>query len=262
MFALLNASIYDGYIASFDSKFHYNHWRPYTAIRWASNDGNPDTAEDTDWTNMHDHTYAFPSYPSTHGTVCAAAMAVLADAFGDDRPFEMTIREVDSAGPMSPPMVMDPATRSFDSFAAAAEECALSRVCLGIHFRYDSEAGTALGRKVGQRVLDSLLVPVATAGAEDTPWRPSGGSRILTWGRSPARAHTFSDSTSRNGNVDCASLHSVSCRLHKRSISGRLETNEVRCLNPPLVRSGSRSLAFRCAVPSARTTGSGSARLS
>jgi hypothetical protein len=90
-------------------------------------------------------------------------MTVLADAFGDDRPFEMTTREVDSAGPMSPPMVMDPTRRSFDSFAAAAEECALSRVYLGIHFRYDSEAGTVLGRKVGQRVLDSLLVPVPAA---------------------------------------------------------------------------------------------------
>jgi hypothetical protein len=91
-------------------------------------------------------------------------MTVLADAFGDDRPFEMTIREVDSAGPMSPPMVLDPATRSFDSFAAAAEECALSRVDLGIHFRYDSEAGMVLGRKVGRRVLDSLLVPAPGGG--------------------------------------------------------------------------------------------------
>lgn len=91
-------------------------------------------------------------------------MMVLADAFGADRPFEMTIREVDSEGPLSPPMVMDPATRSFDSFAAAAEECALSRVYLGIHFRYDSEAGTVLGRKVGQRALDSLLVPATGGG--------------------------------------------------------------------------------------------------
>jgi membrane-associated phospholipid phosphatase len=159
MFALLNASIYDGYIASFDSKFHYNHWRPYTAIRWASNDGNPDTAEDPVWTNLHDHTYAFPSYPSAHGTVCAAAMTVLADAFGEDRPVEMTTREVDSAGPFSPPVTMDPATRSFENFAAAAEECALSRVYLGIHFRYDSDAGTVLGRKVGGRVLETLLAP-------------------------------------------------------------------------------------------------------
>lgn len=156
-FALLNMSIYDGYIASFDSKFLYNHWRPYTAIRWAASDGNPNTEEDEDWTNLHDHTYAFPSYPSAHGTVCAAAMTVFSDVFGADRPFTMTIREVDSAGPMSAKLVMDPATRSFDNFAAAAEECALSRVYLGIHFRYDSEAGTVLGRKVGEKAVNELL---------------------------------------------------------------------------------------------------------
>jgi hypothetical protein len=37
-------------------------------------------------------------------------------------------------------------------------------VYLGIHFRYDSEAGTVLGRKVGQHVLDSLLVPATGGG--------------------------------------------------------------------------------------------------
>ncbi|HSM61147.1 MAG TPA: vanadium-dependent haloperoxidase, partial [Longimicrobiales bacterium] len=159
LFAVLNMSVFDGYVAVFDSKFHHNHWRPYTAIRWASNDGNPDTEEDPDWTNLHDHTYAFPSYPSAHGTVCAAAMTVLESVFGEDRPFEMTIREVDSAGPMSPKVAMDPATRSFASFQEAAEECSLSRVYLGIHFRYDSEAGTELGRQVGALAVRDFLRP-------------------------------------------------------------------------------------------------------
>ena len=71
-------SIFDAYVDVFDNKFHYNHWRPYTAIRWAANDGNPDTEPDPEWTNTHRHTYAFPSYPSAHGTACAAAMTVLA----------------------------------------------------------------------------------------------------------------------------------------------------------------------------------------
>ncbi len=159
LFALLNMSVFDGYVASFDGKFHYNHWRPYTAIRRASHDGNPDTAEDPDWTNLHDHTYAFPSYPSAHGTVCAAAMTVMADVFGRDRPFEMTIPEVDSAGPMSPKVRMAPATRAFSSFAEAAEECAISRVFLGIHFRYDSEEGTKLGRKIGDLAVREFLRP-------------------------------------------------------------------------------------------------------
>ena len=159
MFALLNMSIFDGYVASFDGKFHYNHWRPYTAIRWASNDGNPDTEEDPEWTNLHDHTYAFPSYPSAHGTVCGSAMTVLASVFGEDRPFDMTIREVDEAGPFSAKVPMNPPTRSFASFAAAADECGLSRVYLGIHFRYDSEAGVRLGRQIGRWALSRALSP-------------------------------------------------------------------------------------------------------
>lgn len=159
LFALLNMGVFDGYVASFDAKFHYNHWRPYTAIRWAEHDGNPATRAEPDWTNLHDHTYAFPSYPSAHGTVCAAAMAAMEDTFGADRPFRMTIREVDASGPGSGMMAMDPPTRSFDDFRQAAEECALSRVYLGIHFRYDSEEGTRLGRSIGSLAVDSLLQP-------------------------------------------------------------------------------------------------------
>ena len=164
-FALLNVSIFDGYIASFDSKFHYNHWRPYTAIRWASNDGNPDTIEEADWTNLHDHTYAFPSYPSAHGTVCAAAMTVFEDVFGRNRGFVMTIPEVDSQGPLSPKVPTDPPSRAFTSFDEAAVECSLSRVYLGIHFRYDSEAGTQLGRRVGAHAVANHLQAGATNGS-------------------------------------------------------------------------------------------------
>lgn len=159
MFALLQMSIFDAYVNVFENKFHYNHWRPYTAIRWAANDGNPDTAPDPEWTNTHRHTYAFPSYPSAHGAACAAAMTVLAGVFGDDRPVTITIPKMDEAGPLSDKIPMDPATRSFPSFSAAARECALSRVYLGIHFRYDSEAGTELGTKVGRHLVENALRP-------------------------------------------------------------------------------------------------------
>lgn len=159
MFALLNMSIYDAYVCVFDNKFHYNHWRPYTAIRWAAHDGNPATVADPGWDNLHRHTYAFPSYPSAHGVASAAAAMVLADTFGADRPVTMTTTHVDRAGPLSDKMPIDPTTRSFDSFAAAAEEAALSRVYLGIHFRYDSVEGTKLGRKIGAYVVGEFLTP-------------------------------------------------------------------------------------------------------
>lgn len=157
MFALLNMSILDGYIASFDSKFAHNHWRPYTAIRRADHDGNPRTIAEPEWNNTHQHTYAFPSYPSAHGTVCAAGMTVLADTFGTQRRFTMMTRQVNAAGPFSPMVKLRPPTRRFDSFDAAALECAVSRVYLGIHFRYDSIAGNALGRNVGRHAVDRYL---------------------------------------------------------------------------------------------------------
>ena len=157
LFALLNMSVFDAYVSSFDNKFFYNHWRPYTAIRWAANDGNPDTQADVDWINTHQHTYAFPSYPSAHGTACAAAMSVFTAVFGDDYAFRMLTPQVDVAGPFSGKLDMTPTHRDFDSFSGAAMECALSRVYLGIHFRYDSTAGFDLGQTVGNQVIDKLL---------------------------------------------------------------------------------------------------------
>ena len=160
LFALMNMSIYDGYINSFENKIFYNHWRPYTAIRWAANDGNGDTIAEVAWDNTHQHTYAFPSYPSAHGTVCAAAMSAIAQTFGDDYAFTMTTAAVDTAGPFSEKMAMNPPQRSFKHFSQAAMECALSRIYLGIHFRYDSVEGNKLGTRVGEYASAHFLQPI------------------------------------------------------------------------------------------------------
>jgi hypothetical protein len=157
LFALLNISIIDAYINVFDNKFHHNHWRPFTAIRWAHQDGNPATIAEPDWDNTHRHTYAFPSYPSAHGTACSAAMTVFADTFGNDRYFKMSTPQVDASGPLSEKIPMKPPVRAFDSFSAAARECALSRVYLGIHFRYDSLEGVRLGRRIGDYITSHHL---------------------------------------------------------------------------------------------------------
>lgn len=164
LFALLNMTVYDAYVNVFDNKFHYNHWRPYTAIRWAENDDNPDTAPEPEWNNLHQHTYAFPSYPSAHGTASTAAMTILANTLGkgNDYAFTMTTAEVDKAGPFSGKMKMNPSTRSFSSFSQAGMEAALSRVFLGIHFRYDSEEGFNLGRKIGTYACQNFLLPENT----------------------------------------------------------------------------------------------------
>ncbi|MEP3207812.1 MAG: vanadium-dependent haloperoxidase [Maribacter sp.] len=160
-YALLNMAIYDGYVNVFDNKFYYNHWRPYTAIRWAANDDNPYTEPDLDWNNLHKHTYPFPSYPSAHGTASTAAMTVLANTLGkgDTYAFTMVQKEVDSAGFFSGKMRMNPPTRSFNSFSEAGLEASMSRIYLGIHFRYDSEEGHKLGAQIGNYAVNNFLQP-------------------------------------------------------------------------------------------------------
>ena len=157
LFALVNMGIFDAYVSVFENKFFYNHWRPYTAIRWAANDGNPSTVPEASWTNTHQHTYAFPSYPSAHGAACAAAQSAFTEVFGERYSFTMRTEQVDIAGPFSGKIQMLPATRSFNSFSDAAMECAISRVYLGIHFRYDSIAGFDLGQQVGRNVIATRL---------------------------------------------------------------------------------------------------------
>lgn len=161
-FALMNMTIYDAYVNVFDNKFYYNHWRPYTAIRWADNDGNPDTDLDANWNNLHKHTYAFPSYPSAHGSASSAAMTVLSNTLGtgDAYKFTMTTEEVEKAGPFSEKLKMNPPTRSFNSFSEAGLEAAMSRVYLGIHFRYDSEEGHKLGTNIGEYANENFLIPL------------------------------------------------------------------------------------------------------
>jgi len=50
--------------------------------------------------------------------------------------------------------------RSFQSFSQASDEAAASRIYAGQHFRYDEDAGQALGDEVGDFVFDNILGPV------------------------------------------------------------------------------------------------------
>ena len=82
LFGLLNMALADGYIGSFDTKYHYNYWRPVTAIREAATDGNPRTIADPTWTPLVT-TPPIPDYDSAHSVEGGAAAAVLARVLGN-----------------------------------------------------------------------------------------------------------------------------------------------------------------------------------
>jgi hypothetical protein len=148
LFALLDMGLYDAYVATWDAKYEFDHWRPYTAIRAADADDNPATAADGDWEPLRP-TPPFPEYVSAHAAGCGVTFDLLRRAFGDTVGFAMSTTT-------APPEM---AVRRFASFAAAAEECADSRVRLGWHFRYATDAGLALGRAVAAQLSESQLRP-------------------------------------------------------------------------------------------------------
>jgi hypothetical protein len=172
MFALIGMALYDTYVATWDAKYSYNHWRPYTAIRAADTDGNPHTTADPVWEPLRP-TPPFPEYSSAHAAACAASFGVLADTFGRKVSFTMTTT---TASPEMP-------TRTFPSFSSAAAECADSRVKLGWHFRYATDAGLTLGQRIARYITAQALRPVA-----DRSVRVTVGDRSAV-AASPVRAH-------------------------------------------------------------------------
>lgn len=152
LFALMNTAIADGYIASFDSKYFFDNWRPITAIREADSDGNPDTIQDAAWTPLRP-TPPIPDQTSGHAVAGFAARAALVEVFGEDvgEPITMTSATAVPAG----------STRSWETFTQAAHENAESRIVVGIHFRKACDDGETQGRAVGDWIVDNYFGEVA-----------------------------------------------------------------------------------------------------
>jgi Bacterial Ig-like domain/Bacterial pre-peptidase C-terminal domain/SdrD B-like domain/Bacterial Ig domain/LVIVD repeat len=140
LFAQLNTAMADAAIVAWNVKYETNFWRPLSAIQLADSDGNDSTIADEDWTPLIVNP-PFPEYVSGHSAFSGAAAAVLNESFGDDTAFTLGSFTAQNL------------VRSFDSFDAAANEAALSRVYGGIHYSFSSEDGLTMGREIGASVL-------------------------------------------------------------------------------------------------------------
>ena len=147
LLARLNLAMADAVIACWDAKYHFDFWRPVTAIPLADTDGNPATAADPDWMPLL-FTPFFPEYPSGHSTFSAAGATVLADRFGEDTPF--------TVGTDAMPGV----TRSFANFSSALEEIKDARIVAGIHFRSACDDGQQTGVAVAEYVMANAMTRI------------------------------------------------------------------------------------------------------
>ena len=88
-----------------------------------------------------------PDHDSGHAVQGGVAAEILKQVFGtDDVSFTACSTTVPPGGTCTD---ASPVIRSYSSFSQAADEAAVSRIYAGQHFRYDEDAGQALGDEVG-----------------------------------------------------------------------------------------------------------------
>ncbi|HTE47994.1 MAG TPA: vanadium-dependent haloperoxidase, partial [Gemmatimonadaceae bacterium] len=126
----------DAFIATWGYKYQVNLIRPRTYIR---------AVMDSTWEPAIP-TPPFPEFLAGHATISAAAAAALTAELG-------AIAFDDSTS-----IALGHTVRHFDSFKAAANEAAMSRLYGGIHFPSGNNGGRTLGECVGAKVVERLKV--------------------------------------------------------------------------------------------------------
>ena len=131
----VSISLMDAFISCWDEKWRSLVIRPETVINQHI---------DENWTPLL-QTPPFPEYTSGHSVISRAAAVALTDLLGDKFAFTDST-EVEYGLNV----------RNFDSFIAASEEAAISRLYGGIHYRAACNNGVAQGGKIGQYIVNKL----------------------------------------------------------------------------------------------------------
>lgn len=168
MLAIINTAMADAAISAWETKWHYQYWRPVTAIRSAQQGGNHAVTPNPNWfplggqatnTRGPNFTPPFPAYVSGHATIGGALFQILRHYYPDESPFEFTSDEwnglnKDASGKARP---LHPLY--FSSFSDAERQNAESRVYLGVHWQFDADQGVLQGHRVADWVWDHAFQP-------------------------------------------------------------------------------------------------------
>jgi hypothetical protein len=131
------AAFADSLIACWEAKFHFNFWRPVTAIQHGATDDNNRTAPDPAWQPLAT-TPNFPEYPSGHACATAAVAHTIEGYFPH--------------GVLIPVRNILSGEERFRTAKEAVDEVVEARMLLGLHFRSGDEDGAALGRDIAGQI--------------------------------------------------------------------------------------------------------------
>jgi hypothetical protein len=150
--ALVAIGLNDAYIAVFDAKYHYNFWRPITAIRNGDIDNNAATEREATWQPI-DNTPMHPEYPCAHCIVSGTVAGIVKAALGSEDIPEIAITSTTAPG----------VTHRWTNIATFTDEVANARIWAGFHYRFSTRVGTRMGRAIGDSVVKSVLQPAQTS---------------------------------------------------------------------------------------------------
>lgn len=131
----VSIALFDAFISCWDEKWRSIVVRPETLINEFIDD---------DWVPLL-QTPPFPEYTSGHSVISRAAALALTDIYGEGFTFNDTT-ELEYGLP----------ERQFESFIAASEEAAISRLYGGIHYMMACENGVDQGQEVGDFIVGKL----------------------------------------------------------------------------------------------------------
>jgi hypothetical protein len=153
LFALVSMATADSFVAVFEAKYHYNLWRPVTAIRKADLTGNAETPREATWQPLVD-TPMHPEYPCAHCISSSAAATAMQLVLGDDLPeFSMT-------SPALPGV-----TRRWKRLQDYSDEVSNARIYGGIHYRFSTIAAQEMGRRIAELTVKTQLRGMSASAA-------------------------------------------------------------------------------------------------
>jgi hypothetical protein len=150
--ALVAVGLNDALIAVFDAKYHYNFWRPITAIRNGDIDGNPATEREATWQPI-DNTPMHPEYPCAHCILSGSVAGIVKAALGTE-----DIPEIAITSPTAPGVV-----HRWTNMTTFTEEVADARIWAGFHYRFSTRVGTDMGLQIGEYVVKNVMQPIVTS---------------------------------------------------------------------------------------------------
>jgi Vanadium chloroperoxidase N-terminal domain/PAP2 superfamily len=171
LFAMVNVAMADAGIQAWHEKYKHNLWRPVVGIREADagwgptgkGDSQAGTHGDPFWqplgaprTNSSgapSFTPPFPAYPSGHATFGTAALRIAQAVLGllGNFAFEFVSDELN--GENIGATGVRPRYKSNLTIDSAVEENILSRVYLGVHWKFDGLKGEDIGKEIANGIF-------------------------------------------------------------------------------------------------------------